>query len=209
MHTGMPICKQNPLVNDQRRLLGSSSSTSIDDDDESGEIQRVAKTTATIDSLSALASIVALLVLLMDSKALVFMFATWTQFLPSTRNQEVIATMSGFKHTMQESCDIKLLDITQFAVVNPTDSLDTYSGMPLSYKPAGIYPSLLLLWVLAYSAAFQAYRASCAYFYPHRQYDAYAKVVLVCLHLFIWLRVLHVDMIHITLTSKFLFLSLS
>ena len=209
MHTGMPICKQNPLVNDQRRLLGSSSSTSIDDDDESGEIQRVAKTTATIDSLSALASIVALLVLLMDSKALVFMFTTWTQFLPSTRNQEVIATMSGFKHTMQESCDIKLLDITQFAVVNPTDSRDIYNGMPLSYKPAGIYPSLLLLWVLAYSAAFQAYRASCAYIYPTQsQYAAYTKVALVCLHLYIWLRVLHVDMIHITQTNKFLFLAL-
>lgn len=198
----------------EQRLVppDARSSTSTDDEDETLEIQKVVDTTARIDAFSALASIISVLVLLTDRKALVFMYATWSQFLPSTRNPTVAATMSNFKKSMQDSCDIKTLNITQFTVHNPhPDKTDTYSAMPLSNEPAGIYPSLLLLWVLAYSAAFQAYRASCAQHSSAsstRHYAGYATAVLLCLHVFMWVRVLQVDMIHITKANKILFLAL-
>ena len=73
-------------------LLGNTSPDmkSSHESQDSPEITSVIHTTRYIDAASALASIIALLVLLTDKKALLFVYTTWYQFLPTKGNTEVV-----------------------------------------------------------------------------------------------------------------------
>ena len=188
-------------------LLGKTSPDlkSSHESHDSPEITSIVHTTRYIDAASALASIIALLVLLTDKKALLFEYTTWYQFLPTTRNAEVGASMSALKDTMQDSCDIKSLNITQFYVHNPDPKFtESYLGFPMAFETMSIYPSLLLIWVLSYSAAFQTYRASRAGAETSR--ELWPELGLAFTHACTWARVLLLDMPHIKQTTRAVFL---
>jgi len=59
-------------------------------------VTKLEKQTAYIDELSAVVSLVALVVLLADKSAMLFVFHTWNMFLPTSRNDSVVEHMKDF-----------------------------------------------------------------------------------------------------------------
>lgn len=207
----MPITVMHASTYETLHNTDDTNFNSSDESEDSPDVISLRNTTRHIDGASALTSLVALVVLLADKKALIFVYATWNQFLPTTRDPTVASSMRTMKSSLESSCDIKLLNVTQFYVHNPDPvRTDTYLGMPMAFETMSIYPSLLLLWVLSYSAAFQAYRATRACRKSSSQHSSFglAEAVLVCTHLYMWVRIMHVDMPQITQINKALFLSL-
>ena len=195
---------------------------------EDAQVTKLEKQTAYIDELSAVVSLVALVVLLADKSAMLFVFHTWNMFLPTSRNDGVVEHMKDFKTEMEGSCTVDKLEITMLAVEHVDRPNKTWVAMPMGFETTAIYPSFMLLWVLACSAGFQTYRASSVFRKwreeclrsnpsPHHSPTygvrdmrgnvvGYSAVLRTVVHLYMWYRVLDLKTVHIHNASKIVFL---
>ena len=195
---------------------------------EDEEVTKLEQQTAYIDELSAVVSLVALVVLLADKSAMLFVFHTWNMFLPTSREDGVVGHMKDFKTEMEGSCTVNKLEITMLAVEHVDQPNKTWVAMPMGFETTAIYPSFMLLWVLACSAGFQTYRASSVFRKwreecmrsnpsPHHSPTygvrdmrgnvvGYSAVLRTVVHLYMWYRVLDLKTVHIHNASKIVFL---
>lgn len=195
--------------------------------DENTSLTKLEKQTAYIDELSAVVSLVSLVVLLADKSALLFVFHTWNMFLPTSRNEGVVTHMTDFKTEMQASCSVENLQVTMLTVEHDTKPNTTWVAMPVGYETTAIYPSFMLLWILACSAGFQSYRASSVFRkwreecdYPQSPHSpltygvrdlgghvvGYSAVMRTLVHVYMWYRVLDLQTVHMHTGFKFVFL---
>jgi len=174
---------------------------------------------AFVNELSAWISLAGLTVLLMDKNAMVFEFITWQSFIPTARNPSTVGYMRDFRAELQESCDIPKLAIANFQVSIETNKvMSTYTAMPLAFEMTAFNPSFLLIWVLAWSAGFQSYRASVLYKAldkpSGRQPGRFERLsfsvwLAVCAHVLLWWRVLSLEALQVSNGVKIVFLAVT
>ena len=133
--------------------------------DELDEIDRNASQTEYyINLASAVISILALVVLSTQTRALRFNFQTWVSFIPAVRHNESMGILKHFATDIEEVCDIHNLSISTLNMqIDHKTHNSTYVVMPMAYQTEHVPAALLLIWVLAISAAFQTYRAKWMY----------------------------------------------
>jgi len=152
---------------------------------------------ATINALSSLLSVASIIVLLAHQRAMLFVFQTWVPFVPAVRHADTVRLMDDFREAVEQRCDVPALPIAVFDVTVATETVTrAYTIMPLAYGMTNVSPSLMLLWVLAVSAAFQTYRAS--HIVLPQSWDALeVRFVLwgphILVHTAIWIRVLEIQ----------------
>jgi len=110
-------------------------------------------------------------------------FKTWVSFIPSVRHARSVDLVRNFTTDFEEVCSIKNLSIATFDVdVKHKNDNYTYVLMPMAYESEYVPASLLLIWVLAVSAAFQTYRAKHMYYIYRMENPLIAEVILICVH---------------------------
>jgi len=134
-----------------------------------------------INLISAIFSILGIIVLILQDRALRFNFQTWVSFVPSVRHPDSVGLVKDFTTDFEELCDIKNLSIATFDM-NISKQNTTYVLMPMAYESESVPAALLLLWVLAVSAAFQTYRAKHMWYIEKMQRPWIAKLVLLGVH---------------------------
>jgi hypothetical protein len=113
-----------------------------------------------VNLTSAIFSLASLLVLFAQTQALQFNFQTWVSFIPSVRNPYSVGLVQNFTTQFRNSCDIPDLKIATYTIETLDTTLDSsFVVMPMAFKSELVPASLMLIWVLAVSAAFQTYRA--------------------------------------------------
>jgi len=181
------------------------------------EAQVLRRREAFINELSAFVSLAGLVVLLLNTNAMLFEFVSWQHFIPTARNPSTVQHMQDFRAELEGQCDIPHLAIASFEVRIKTDGVEhTHSAMPLAFETTAFNPSLLLIWVLAWSAGFQSYRSTMLYRAldlratsrpPGRLERLSLSVWLaVAAHVLLWVRVFSLKTLAMHNGSKIVFL---
>ena len=152
----MPTIRVTSEIPDPERtpfVPGSTANSDTSDDDEDGHWEYK------LNLFSASASLLSLIILLMIDRAMLFKFQTWAPFTTSVRSATSVGLVRNFTSHYEEVCEITNLSIAKFDVnVSNDGKISSYLVMPLAYEVQQVPASLLLIWVLAVSAAYQTYR---------------------------------------------------
>jgi len=151
-----------------------------------------------INTFSAFLSLVSLIVLFSQPRALRFNFETWVPFVPSVRGTASMALVNNFVTGFEDVCNSKGLQISKIDMETKHDNkTSTYVVMPMAYQKELVPVSLLVIWVLAISAAFQTYRAKHMYFVWSFDniWAGFALIVVphVVVHVMLWVRIFTLD----------------
>ena len=140
-----------------------------------------------LNLFSAFTSLLCLIILVALDRPMEFKFQTWAPFTTSVRSQASMDLVQDFTTHYENVCEIKTLSIATFNVnvSSKNNEKSNYLVMPLAYEEEELPASLLLIWVLAVSAAFQTYRGK---FLPAlRDEDVitpfWAKVIILLPHI--------------------------
>ena len=160
--------------------------------DDNGE-NKQAETT--LNAISAILSAASVVVLLTQTRAMRFIFQTWVAFIPAVRTPYSVGLVHNFTDSFESTCDVEQLPIVVFDINITRDNVNsTYAIMPMAYDVQYVFPSLLLIWVLAVSAAFQTYRIKQMPVLLMYGNDAQRTLILLCihatLHVGVWVRIL-------------------
>lgn len=152
----MPTIRVTPEISDSEQaplVPDSTANSDTSDDDEDGHWEYK------LNLFSASASLLSLIILLMIDRAMLFKFQTWAPFTTSVRSATSVGLVRNFTSHYEEVCEITNLSIAKFDVnVSNDGKISSYLVMPLAYEVQQVPASLLLIWVLAVSAAYQTYR---------------------------------------------------
>jgi len=160
--------------------------------DDNGENKQVE---TTLNAISATVSAAAVVVLLTQTRAMRFIFQTWVAFIPAVRTPYSVGLVHNFTESFESTCDVEQLPIAVFDINTTSNNISsTYAMMPMAYDVQYAFPSLLLIWVLAVSSAFQTYRCKQMPLLAPYGNDAQKTLVLLCLHgalhIGVWVRIL-------------------
>jgi len=148
----------------------------------------------TLNAFSTLFSAAALIVLLTQKRALLFLFQTWVSFIPAVRSASSMQLVHDFTGAIEDTCSVEQLPIAAFDInITRNNETKVYAVMPMAYDVQMVSPALLLIWVLALSSAFQTY---CSKLMPALIKNADSSQVLgallfahMLLHTAVWVRV--------------------